>query len=42
MSLPGKKQGSETFLAKVRYLAPLFELVIRILEIILKILRIIG
>jgi hypothetical protein len=42
MSLPKQKTGERNLLAKVRYLAPLFELVIRILEIILKILRIIG
>jgi hypothetical protein len=39
--LPGKKEEQGP-LAKVIDLAPLFELVIRILELVLKILRIIG
>jgi hypothetical protein len=38
--LPDKKEERD-LLAKVRYLAPLFDLAIRILELILKILRII-
>jgi hypothetical protein len=41
MGLPRKKTGEQTFLTKVRQLAPLLNLVVRILELALKILRII-
>ena len=39
--LPDKKEERD-LLSKVRYLAPLFELILRVIELLLKILRIIN
>jgi hypothetical protein len=41
-SLPENKREEQDTLTRVVHLAPLFELVIRVLELLLKILRIIG
>jgi hypothetical protein len=41
-NLPGSKTEEQGHLSRVLSLAPLFELVIRVLELVLKILRIIG
>jgi hypothetical protein len=39
---PGNKKEEQDTLAKVIYLAPLFALILQILELILKILGVIG